>query len=107
MDESTREGLNFFLTAVAVLALLSLLSALVLPAWLIESALFAAVVVVASLGIARVLVYEGIIEEWGLVPLPARPEEHTTAGAHRGEQTKDDSPDGTTPKERVENRRGN
>lgn len=106
MDERTREGLNFFLTAVAVLALLALLSALMLPSWLIESALFVAVVVVAALGIARVLVHDGIVAEWGLEPLPSRPDEYTTAGARRGAQSRDDSPEGKTPKERVENRRG-
>ena len=107
MDERTRESLNFFLTAVVVLAVLSLFSALMLPSWLIESALFVAVVVVAAFGIARVLTAQGIVEAWGLEPLPPRPEEYTTAGAHRGQHTEDDSPKGKTPKERVENRRGN
>lgn len=107
MDEQTREGLNFFLTAVAVLALLALVSALMLPSWLIESALFVAVVVVGSLGIARGLLRENVLEEWGLEPLPARPDEHTAAGARRGEHAADDTPEGTTPKERVENRHGN
>ena len=107
MDDRTREGLNFFLTAVLVLAGLALFSALMFPSWLVESALFAAVVVVTSLGIARLLVHDGVVEEWGLEPLPTRPDEYTTAGAHRGEHTADDSPRGKTPKERVENRREN
>lgn len=107
MDDRTREGLNFFLTAVLVLAVLALLGALLLPAWLVENALFTAVVVVTSLAIARELVHEGVVEEWGLEPLPARAEEYTTAGAHRGEHTADDTPQGKTPKERVERRRGN
>ena len=107
MDEQTREGLNFFLTAVVVLALLALFSALMFPSWLVESALFVAVVVAAAFGVARVLTERGIVAEWGLEPLPSRPEEYTTAGAHRGQHTEDDSPTGETPKERVENRRGN
>lgn len=106
MDEQTREGLNFFLTAVVVLAVFALFSALMFPSWLIESALFVGVVVVAAFGVARLLTARGIVEEWGLEPLPTRPEEYTTAGAHRGRHTEDDTPEGRTPKERVENRRG-
>ena len=104
MDERAREGLNFFLTAVGLFALLALFSTLMFPSWVHGSALFVAVVVVAALGLARFLVANAIVEEWGLEPLPERPEEYTTAGAHRGRHAEDDAVDGTTPKERVEKR---
>lgn len=99
MDDRTREGLNFFVTVAVVLALFALLSTLVFPSWLHGSVLYVAVVVVVALWVAHELLTRGIIQAWGMEPLPPR-----------GDQVADDAPvesdvEGTTPKERVENRR--
>ena len=104
MDERTRQGLNFFLTATVVLAGLALFSTMMLPSWLHGNPLYIVAVVVTALGITYALDRRDIVEEWGLEPLPPRPEEHTTAGARRGEHKESEAVEGKTPKERVENR---
>lgn len=99
MDDRTREGLNFFVTAAVVLALVALLSTLMFPSWLHGSTLYVAVVVVAALWVAHELLTRDIIHAWGMEPLPSRGEQGPDGASVENDV------EGATPKERVENRR--